>query len=131
MNRYEYKIHSIKADGNSDEDVVSSAEKVINDHASSGWRLHTYSYVAADPGGFSHVFKGQTTLKNLLHLVFEREKPLRGPEKDAAIAEDDMEKGKADALKSLDDMEKRKADALKSLEKFRNEKKERSELGQK
>ena len=109
MNRYEYKIHSIKADGNSDEDVVSSAEKVINDHASSGWKLHTYSYVAADPGGFSHVFKGQTTLKNLLHLVFEREKPLREAEISVAKAEDDMKK--------------RKADALKSLEKFRNEKK--------
>lgn len=109
MNKYQYKIHSIKADGKSDEDVVSRAEKVINDHASSGWKLHTYSYVAADPGTFMHVAKGQTTSINLLHLVFERERPMTGTEKDAAIAEIDMEK--------------RKADALKSLEKFRNEKK--------
>ena len=109
MNKYQYKIHSIKADGKSDEDVVSRAEKVINDHANSGWKLHTYSYVAADPGTFMHVAKGQTTSINLLHLVFERERPMTEAEISVAKAEDDMEK--------------RKADALKSLEKFRNEKK--------
>jgi len=98
MNKFVYKIVKIIAEGKSDENVVSRAEKVINEHASSGWKLHTYSYVAADTGSFTQGFLGQTTLTNLLHLVFEREKP-------------------------MDDMEKRKADALKSLEKFRNEKK--------
>ena len=113
MNRYEYKIHSIKADGKSDENVVSRAEKVINEHASSGWKLHTYSYVAADPGGFTQGFLGQTTLTNLLHLVFERERPMREAEKEATIS----------VAKAENDMEKRKADAFKSQEKFRNEKK--------
>ena len=109
MNKFVYKIVKIIAEGKSDENVVSRAEKVINEHASSGWKLHTYSYVAADPGGFDHGFLGQTTLTNLLHLVFERERPMREAEISVAKAEDDMEK--------------RKADALKSLEKFRNEKK--------
>ena len=113
MNRYQYKIHSIRADEKFDEDVVSRAEKVINDHASSGWKLHTYSYVAADPGGFSHIMKGQTTSTNLLHLVFERERPMTGTEKEATIS----------VAKAEADVEKRKADASKSLEKFRNEKK--------
>ena len=109
MNKFVYKIVKIIAEGKSDENVVSRAEKVINEYASSGWKLHTYSYVAADPGGFSHGFLGQTTLTNLLHLVFERVRPLREAEISVAKAEDDMKK--------------RKADALKSLEKFRNEKK--------
>ena len=113
MNKFVYKIVKIIADGKSDEDVVSRAEKVINDHASSGWKLHTYSYVAADPGTFMHVAKGQTTSINLLHLVFERERPMTGTEKEATIS----------VAKAEADVEKRKADASKSLEKFRNEKK--------
>ena len=113
MNKFVYKIVKIIAEGKSDENVVSRAEKVINEHASSGWKLHTYSYVAADTGSFTQGFLGQTTLTNLLHLVFERERPMREAEKEATIS----------VAKAENDMEKRKADAFKSQEKFRNEKK--------
>jgi len=67
-------------------------------HASlAGMNAATYSYVAADSGGFAHGVLGQYTAKNLLQLVFERE--MSKEEKILA---------------------QRKADAAASLEEWRN-----------
>jgi hypothetical protein len=109
MNKLAYKIISIRADLKSDEAVVSKAEKVINEYADLGWRLHTYSYVAADSGGFSHGVLGQYTATNLLHLVFEKERPLTKAEISLINAQNELEQKKADAAAYLEEMRNKRA----------------------
>jgi len=77
--KHEYKVIKINRDGRGDQSVVEEAESVINDLAKQGWRLHTYSQAAIDGGGaaagFMKSFGGPGLyLRNVLHLVFEREK---------------------------------------------------------
>ena len=119
MNRLAYKIISIKADGKSDEAVVSNAETVINEYADLGWRLHTYSYVAADGGGFIQGAIGQYSATNLLHLVFEKEREMSKEEKILAQKEKILAQKKAEAA---DYLAQKKADAAAYLEEMRNKK---------
>ena len=110
MNKLAYKIISIRADLKSDEAVVSKAEKVINEYADLGWRLHTYSYVAADAGmAMTVTVAGQYMAKNLLHLVFEKERPLTKAEISLINAQNELEQKKADAAAYLEEMRNKRA----------------------
>ena len=116
MNKFVYKIVKVIADDRSDERVLSEAETVINEHASSGWRLHTYSYVSADAGGFMQGVLGQYTATNLLHLVFEKEIPLSKEEKILVEEEKTLAQKKAEAAIYLAEMRNKREQEQGSAE---------------
>jgi hypothetical protein len=108
MNKLIYKIIKIEADGRPDSAVVSNAEEVINEYAALGWRLHTYSYMAADAGGarnaFAATLAGAPSLyqaKNLLHLIFEKERGMSKEEREEAKI---LAQKKAEAAAYLEEM---------------------------
>lgn len=92
MSKYAYKIISVAVDGKSDAAAVSDAGRVIDNYAANGWRLHTYSYVAAGAGGFAKGFAGKDHT-NILHLVFEQETEKSKPrEKEIIVIRDEGKK---------------------------------------